>query len=169
VSDIEIRELRPEEYDEGGRVTAEAYRVYARGSDWDAYLVHIAGVAERADRTTVLGAFDDGRIVATVTLELDRRVEEGQDHQEAQRLPSHEAHIRMLGVHPAAQGRGIGKALMDETIRLARERGKTLMTLHTTERMTAAQGMYEAMGFRRLPDWRVSEDFVLLTYALSLA
>jgi len=166
---LEIREVRSEEYGEAGRITADAYREYARGDDWNAYLEHIADVADRAGRTMVLGAFEDGRLLGTLTLELDRRVEEGEDHSEGERLPPHEAHIRMLGVDPTAQGKGVGRALMDDSIRIAREYGKTLMTLNTTERMAVAQKMYEGMGFVRLADWKVSEDFSLLSYALELA
>ena len=166
---LEIREVRPEEYEEAGRITADAYREYARGDDWNAYLQHIADVADRAGRTRVLGAFEDGRLLGTLTLELDLRVEEGEEHMEGERLPPHEAHIRMLGVDPFAQGKGVGRALMDESIRVAREHGKTLMTLNTTERMAVAQKMYEGMGFVRQPDWKVSEDFSLLSYALELA
>jgi ribosomal protein S18 acetylase RimI-like enzyme len=166
---LEIREVRPEEHEEAGRVTADAYREYARGDDWNAYLEHIADVADRAGRTMVLGAFEDGILLGTLTLELDRRVEEGEDHTEGERLPPHEAHIRMLGVDPSAQGKGVGRALMDASIRIAREHGKTLMTLNTTERMAVAQKMYEGMGFVRQPDWNVSEDFSLLSYALELA
>ena len=114
-------------------------------------------------------AVDGSDLLGSVTLELDRRVEEGQDHLEAERLPAHESHVRMLGVRPDAQGRGIGRALMDACIAVARDHGKTLMTLHTTQRMEAAQAMYERMGFVREPDWRVSEDFSLLSYSLDLA
>jgi ribosomal protein S18 acetylase RimI-like enzyme len=165
---VEIREVRPEEYEEAGRVTADAYRPYSSGADWDDYLVELADVADRAQRTMVLVAVEDGRILGTNTLELDRRVDEGEGHREGERLPAHEAHIRMLAVAPDAQGKGIGRALMDESIRIARERGKTLMTLHTTNRMNVAQHMYESMGFVRMPDWPVSEDFTLLTYQLEL-
>jgi ribosomal protein S18 acetylase RimI-like enzyme len=165
---IEIREVRPEEYEEAGRVTADAYREYARGEDWAEYLKELSDVADRAQRTMVLVAVEDGRVLATLTLELDRRVAEGAEHLEADRLPPHEAHIRMLGVVPEAQGRGIGRALMDESIRIAREHGKTLLTLNTTERMHVAQQMYERMGFRRMPDWRVDESFTLLSYQLDL-
>jgi ribosomal protein S18 acetylase RimI-like enzyme len=165
---VEIRPVRPEEFEEAGRVTAEAYGEYARGDDWDDYLVHLADVAGRADRTTVLVAVENGRILGTVTLELDRRVAADEDHPEGQRLPAHESHIRMLGVAPDTQRRGIGRALMEECMRIAREHGKTLMTLNTGPRMKAAQRMYEAMGFERLPDWKISEDFSLLSYAISL-
>jgi ribosomal protein S18 acetylase RimI-like enzyme len=169
---LEIRPAMPAEYDEAGRVTAEAYREFVPPDDdggWSSYLDHIADVADRAERTTVLVAVEDGRILGAVTLELDRRTEESAESREGGRLPAHEAHVRMLGVHPDAQGRGIGRALMDECIRIALEHGKTLMTLHTTGRMKSAQRMYESMGFVRGPDWQVDEDFSLLSYALELA
>ena len=41
----EIRPVRPGEYEEAGRVTADAYREFARGDDWTGYLEHIAAVA----------------------------------------------------------------------------------------------------------------------------
>jgi ribosomal protein S18 acetylase RimI-like enzyme len=165
---VEIRAVRPQEREEAGRVTADAYREYARGDDWMAYLEEIADVAGRAQRTTVLVAVEDRRILGSTTLELDRRVSEGEDNVEGARLPPHEAHIRMLGVAPEAQGRGIGRALMEESIRIAREHGKTLMTLNTTERMKTAQRMYESMGFVRQQDWQVDEEFKLLTYRLEI-
>ena len=165
---IEIHPVRPDELEEAGRVTADAYREFARGDDWDGYLERLADVAGRAGRTTVLVAVEDGRVLGTLTLELDRRVEEGEDHIEGARLPAHECHIRMLGVAPDARARGIGRALMEESIRLAREAGKTLMTLNTGPRMKAAQHMYESMGFRRDADWELREDFSLLSYALEL-
>ena len=60
---MEIREAT-EEFDEAGRVTAEAYREFIRpgDDDWERYLRRIADVEERADRTTVLVAVEDGRV-----------------------------------------------------------------------------------------------------------
>ena len=75
-----------------------------------------------------------------------------------------EAHIRMLGVAPEARGRGAARALMDACVAAAVARGRTRMTLHTTHRMRGAKEMYEAMGFRRLPDRVLEDGFVLLTY-----
>jgi GNAT superfamily N-acetyltransferase len=168
---FEIRPVKPEEYAEAGRVTADAYREYVRptgSADWDEYLRELADVAGRADRTLVLVAAEDGQILGTATLELDRRVDEGQDHRAAERLPAHEAHVRMVAVDPAVRRRGIGRALMEECIRVARQKGKTLLTLYTTERMKAAHTMYESMGFRRGDDWQVTEDFALWSYELPL-
>jgi ribosomal protein S18 acetylase RimI-like enzyme len=52
--------------------------------------------------------------------------------------------IRMLLVDPAAQGRGVGRALMKECCRRDRSR---VLALHTSPIMTAALAMYRKMGF----------------------
>jgi ribosomal protein S18 acetylase RimI-like enzyme len=156
-----IREARPEEHDEIGRVTADAYRGYVRD---ETYLARIANVDDRAPRTQILVATDDdGAIVGSLTLELSTRVNADDDPLEA-----HRAHIRMLGVAPAAQGHGIGRALMKEAEIRARNAGKTEMTLHTTQAMTAAQRMYEALGYERMDDEILPDGFVLLGYRKEL-
>jgi ribosomal protein S18 acetylase RimI-like enzyme len=163
---IEIREAEPAEYPEAGRVTAEAYREFARDDDgWREYLDHIADVEGRADRTTILVAVYDRRILGSATLELFDRVEPEDDPT----LHPDEAHVRMVGVDPAVRRRGIARALFDRCFDIARTNGKTFVTLHTTERMTAAQRMYEAMGFSRLADRVFPDGFVLLTYRIELS
>jgi GNAT superfamily N-acetyltransferase len=162
---IEIRRARPEEYEEAGRVTALAYREFVPpgDEDWEVYLARIADVAARADRTLVLVAVEDGRVLGTATLELDERIE-----QEDPPLASHEVEVRMVGVDPAERGRGIGRRLMEASIEEARALGKTELQLHTTSRMRVAQRMYESMGFERGPDRAITEDFTLLSYRLPL-
>ena len=156
---IEVRPARPEEYDETGRVTALAYREFADGESWERYLELISDVGARADIAVVLAAVEDGRILGSATLELDRRIEEDDPQ-----LPPHEAEIRVPGVDPEQRGRGVAKALMDACFALATEAGKTRMRLHTTQRMKVARAMYESMGFDRLPDRVFPDGFVLLTY-----
>jgi ribosomal protein S18 acetylase RimI-like enzyme len=163
---IEIRPVRPGEHDEAGRVTALAYREFVPpdgSSDWDQYLAFMADIAQRAVRTTVLVAVEDGRILGSVTLELDGRTEPDDPP-----LASDQAHIRMLGVDPAARRRGVARALMDASIERARAAGKTRLTLHTTASMTIAQGMYDRMGFRRAPDIVFPDGFTLLGYERDL-
>jgi ribosomal protein S18 acetylase RimI-like enzyme len=157
---IEVRPVEPDEHDEAGRVTADAYREFADGDDWERYLRKIADVGGRADIALVLAAVEEGRILGTLTLELDRRID-GDDPP----LPPGEAHIRMLGVAPAARGRGVARALLDASFARARDAGRTRISLHTTQRMRAAQAMYEALGFERLPDRVFPDGFVLLSYA----
>jgi ribosomal protein S18 acetylase RimI-like enzyme len=162
---VEIREATSEEYAEAGRVTADAYREFVRpgDEDWERYLLRIADIADRADRTTILVAVEDGLVLGSLTLELDARVrDEGEEDQRP--LDPEEAHIRMLGVDPAARARGVARALMAESEARARAAGKTFMTLHTTQRMKAAQAMYERLGYERTEDIVFPDGFVLLGY-----
>src|SRR5690348_15197382 len=113
---IEIREARPDEYQEAGRITADAYREFATPgrASWDDYLVRIADIADRARRTTIIVAVEDGEVLGTVTLELEGRTDEDRgDGEESEPLEPGEAHVRMLGVAPGARGRGVGRMLMD--------------------------------------------------------
>ncbi len=162
---VEIREARPDEYVEAGRVTALAYREFVRpnDADWEEYLERIADIEGRASRTTILVAVEDDRILGSATLELEGRT----DDQDGELAPE-EAHIRMLGIHPDARRRGIAKALMAACLERARRHGKTRITLHTTHRMRAAQAMYGSLGFERRDDLVFPDGFVLLTYERSL-
>lgn len=167
---MEVRVALPEEHEAAGRVTADAYREFVRpgDDDWERYLARIADVGERAGRTSILVAVEDGRILGSLTLELEGRVrDEGDADHRA--LALGEAHIRMLGVDPSARRRGIARTLMAEAERLARETGKTEITLNTTERMQAAQRMYEALGYERIDDTVFPDGFVLLGYRKPLA
>jgi ribosomal protein S18 acetylase RimI-like enzyme len=159
---IDIRTARPDEYAEAGEVTALAYREFARPgeADWEEYLQRIADIGERADRTTILVAVEDGRVLGSLTLELTDRIE----RHDQRELDPDEAHIRMLGVHPDVRRRGIARLLMDGAMAEARRAGKTVVTLHTTERMRAAREMYDALGFERAPDQVFPDGFVLLGY-----
>ena len=159
---IEIREARPEEFAEAGRVTANAYREFVRpGSDWDEYLERIADVGERASRTVILVALEGARLLGSLTLELDGRVSVGHDREQ---LGPDEAHVRMLGVDPGARRRGIARLLMAETEARAHAAGRTRITLHTTQRMLAAQRLYEGLGFERHAHEVFPDGFVLLSY-----
>jgi ribosomal protein S18 acetylase RimI-like enzyme len=156
---IEVREPAPKEHEETGRVTAAAYREFVEGTDWEPYLARIADVSERAERTLVLVAVEDGRIIGSVTLELD-----GRTNPDDEPPPGHEAHIRMLGVHPDARGRGAAKALMAACESRAKDAGRTRITLNTTMRMEQARQMYGSLGYVRGQDEVFPDGFVLLSY-----
>ncbi len=161
-SAVRIREAQSHELDEIGRVTAGAYREFFgdEGPDADPpYLDHIRDVTSRARHTTVLVALLDEAIVGSLTLELDRRIDPDDPP-----LEHHRASIRMLGVTPAARGRGVGRALMRAAETRARAAGKTELTLHTTHLMTAARSMYESLGYEHTPDEVLPDGFVLLSY-----
>ncbi len=58
-----------------------------------------------------------------------------------------EAHLQELYVVPPLRGRGIGRALLEATIAVAREAGASGIDLNTGETDTAARALYESMGF----------------------
>jgi GNAT superfamily N-acetyltransferase len=162
---IDVRVARPDEYTEAGRVTASAYREFVRGSDWEEYLERIADVAQRAERTTILVAVEDDAILGSLTLELDGRVRNDEDQRP---LDPDEAHVRMLGVDPAARRRGVARRLMLAAEAAALTAGRARLTLNTTPRMRWARQMYGSLGYRRLEDRVLDDGFVLLSYEKAL-
>lgn len=58
------------------------------------------------------------------------------------------AKIRMLLVHPKARGLGIGKRLVEECIRFARQKGYKKITLWTNDILTTARHIYQQTGFK---------------------
>jgi ribosomal protein S18 acetylase RimI-like enzyme len=81
-----------------------------------------------------------------------------------------EAEVRALAVAPEARGRGAGRALLRGVTDRARESGMRRLVLCTQTTMLAAQHLYTAAGFRRIPerDWEPVPGFTLLAYGLEL-
>jgi ribosomal protein S18 acetylase RimI-like enzyme len=130
----------------------------------EGYAPELADVVGRAHRSELLVVRDsDGRVVGSVALVL------AGDFGNVT-VSDDEAAFRMLVVDPAAQGRGIGHLLVTACLDRARAAGKTRMVISTDPRMTAAQRLYERLGFVRLPerDWAPAPGVDLLVYAVSL-
>ena len=171
---IDIHPVRPEEFEAAGTATAEAFREHSGAeleacperAEWEwikSYLVLVADIADRAQRAAVLVAVEGDEALGTVTVELDDRVNRAHGD-----LAEGEAHIRMLGVAPAARGRRVGKDLMLAAIELARSRQRTHVTLGTIESMKVAQHLYESLGFVRTAE-EMTERGKYFTYRLNLS
>jgi ribosomal protein S18 acetylase RimI-like enzyme len=161
-SGIVVRPVRPEECTEAGRQTRAGFAAIFGEGDVE-YLDTVADVAGRCDRTTVLVAIDeDGLILGSITVELTTKLDP------AQELAPGEAHLRMLGVAPTAQGRGAGRALIEGAAAVARAAGKGRLTLGTLPEMVAARRLYDRMGFQGGAPEENAPGRVHMSYELGL-
>lgn len=60
---------------------------------------------------------------------------------------SDDSYIRLVGVHPKFEGKGIGRKLTQQCIDFAKESGEEIIALHTSEFQNAARHIYESLGF----------------------
>ena len=59
-------------------------------------------------------------------------------------------HVENVAVHPASQGTGLGRQLMDFAERRAITLGLTRLSLYTNEVMTENQAIYTHLGYREV-------------------
>ncbi len=60
-----------------------------------------------------------------------------------------EAMLARLAVHPSAQGRGIGRRLLMDSLSAAHDRGAETVVLNTQTSNARSQALYRSLGFRR--------------------
>lgn len=168
---LTLREARVEEFDEVIAVLHLAYQEHipsplpeTHAQAWRAYWQDIGDVRSRLPCTELIVAELVGRIVGTVTLYPDGTRAQGAG------WPAGWAGIRLLGVIPEARGQGIGRALTEECLHRAHHHGASAIGLHTNEWMRVAQGMYQRMGFQRIPehDFHPVSSLTVLAYRRTL-
>jgi ribosomal protein S18 acetylase RimI-like enzyme len=82
--------------------------------------------------------------------------------------PKLESYLAELYVVPDRRGRGIGRALMEETMAMARDRGADTMEVGTGEADVAARRLYESLGFTNTEHGPGGVEAVSLFYECEL-
>jgi GNAT superfamily N-acetyltransferase len=138
--------------------------MYADEYGWDmTFEAHVAGIAQHfiehfdPARERCWIAERDGEIVGSVFLV---------------KKSASVAKLRLLVVAAPARGLGIGRRLVDECTRFARQAGYRKITLWTNSILDAARHTYETAGYRLMhrgaPEQRFGKSLVFETWELTL-
>jgi GNAT superfamily N-acetyltransferase len=77
--------------------------------------------------------------------------------------------LKRMYLRPGVRGRGLGRQLLGVALDWSRTHGMRLIRLDTSERMTAAQRLYEAHGFVRVAGDAPRQGQCRLLYELRLS
>ncbi|MCP4810316.1 MAG: GNAT family N-acetyltransferase [Proteobacteria bacterium] len=111
-----------------------------------------------SDADCYLVAHDDDGLIGTIDIARIQR-----------RRLVHNGMLTM-GVHPRAQGQGVGRALVEAALAWAEVNGVERVELYTLDSNVRAQKLYESVGFRlawrrdafhRRPDGTLEADLVM--------
>lgn len=143
-----VREARPSEFDEIGRLTYAGFGHAEPGARRPApERLHLLLNAEaRARQGTLLVAEDGGHLIGTATLLP------GDAALSRQARSAAESELRLLAVLPQARSTGAGWQLMRAAIERSAAAGARALVLDTGPRNFTSQRLYHRLGFERAPE-----------------
>jgi ribosomal protein S18 acetylase RimI-like enzyme len=162
---VAVRPARPDDFEGIARLTVAAYAADGQLHGEHGYERVLADVASRAREAEVLAAVDPltDQVLGAVTFVLP-------GSRYAELSSEGEAEFRMLAVDPAAQRRGVGRALVQACVDRALTLGCKAIVISVRDFATAAHRLYAGFGFERVPenDWSPLPGVQLLALRLAL-
>jgi ribosomal protein S18 acetylase RimI-like enzyme len=149
LDDVVIRPAARGELDKVENLVKAAYREFQPlmpETAWQRWMDNITETLHDSGGI-VLVAEHEGRIEGAVTFYPDA----GRAHQG--HWPAGAGAMRLLAVNPGRRGRGYGLRLTEACLERARELQVHTIFLYTGTFMTAAQHLYEKLGFKRVPEF----------------
>ncbi len=162
---VAIRAARPADYEAIARLTVAAYEADGQLEGGIGYEKVLADVPTRAAHGEMFVAVDEDTDLplgaVTFVLPGGRYSELARDG---------EAEFRTLAVDPAAQRRGVARALVEACVDRATALGCDAVVISVRDFAETAQRLYAKFGFVRLPerDWRPMPQVQLLAMHLTL-
>lgn len=160
-SNITIREALPSEFEELGQLMVSVYSQlegFPRKEEQPGYYEKLANIGEVTlnPETKLLVAVSDNNDLLGGVVYFGDMKNYGSGGAATKVINA--SGIRLLAVGPKARGKGVGKALTQWCIQLARQRKHSQVVLHTTKAMQVAWLMYERLGFVRSSDLDFLQD-----------
>jgi ribosomal protein S18 acetylase RimI-like enzyme len=152
---FKIRNARPEEFAQVGRLMVEVYsrlEGFPKPEDQPAYysmLLNVEEITKKPEAELLVATDGNDRIVAAVVYFGDMKYY-GSGGTATRELNA--SGFRLLAVSDEARGLGLGKLLTLECIRKSKDRKHQAVIIHTTMAMQRAWKMYEKIGFKRQAD-----------------
>ncbi len=154
-TDLTIRDILPEEHEALGQLLVDVYsrlEGFPTPTEQPAYyqmLANIGSFVQKSGARVLIAASESGGLLGGVIYFADM----GQYGSGGVATTIQNASgFRLLGVSPQARGLGVGKALTQVCLQLARDAGHGQVILHTTKAMQTAWNMYAKIGFERASD-----------------
>jgi len=153
--EYKIRNAKTVEFEEIGKLMVgvysqlEGFPKEAEQPEYYKMLANIGDLTNKPETELLVAVSPDGKIAGGVVYFSDMKYYgSGGTATEEQNA----AGFRLLAVDPSLRGQGIGKLLVDECLRKAREKNRRQVIIHTTMAMKIAWKMYENSGFKRSED-----------------
>ena len=147
LSDISIRPWRQRDFDQAARVVHRSYRG-KHDSRVNSQYKTVQGCAELL--TILTDHFWCGDFLREASVAAVRPTGALAGVLIASRVASGVGHLGQISVHPAHQGRGIGRRMIETSLSEFRRRAYKSVSLAVTTANTSAFHLYESCGFRTI-------------------